>query len=268
MIVVRASYELDTDTRLDALGDGRFGTVVSDSWTGAEGRPNGGYLLALCVRALAEVVGQPDPLTVSAHFLRPGVMGAGEFRTEVLRVGRRVSTAEVALVQGGKEVVRAVGSFTDLDEARGLTLELGEPPDLPPPDECVDLYGGGTMPGITLAQRVQVRAPKPMGWVSGAPTGVPGFEFWARLTDGRPSDVWFLPLVVDCAAPAVFEVGAVVSSTVELTIHVRARPAPGWLACRVSTRHVADGFHEEDVEVWDSTGRLVAQSRQLGLLSG
>jgi hypothetical protein len=62
------------------------------------------------------------------------------------------------------------------------------------------------------------------------------------------------------------EIGAPGSSTLELTAHVRARPAPGWLACRVSTRDVIDGYHEEDFEVWDSRGALVAQSRQLALL--
>jgi hypothetical protein len=49
-------------------------------------------------------------------------------------------------------------------------------------------------------------------------------------------------------------------------MHVRARPAPGGLACRVSTNYLIDGYHEEDFEISDSTGRLVAQSRQLALL--
>ncbi len=47
---------------------------------------------------------------------------------------------------------------------------------------------------------------------------------------------------------------------------MRARPAPGWLACRSTTRFVAGGFHEEDFEIWDGAGVLVAQSRQLALL--
>jgi hypothetical protein len=34
----------------------------------------------------------------------------------------------------------------------------------------------------------------------------------------------------------------------------------------VSTRFVIDGYQEEDVEIWDSAGRPVAQSRQLALL--
>lgn len=71
---------------------------------------------------------------------------------------------------------------------------------------------------------------------------------------------------VAAAAPVVLDLGEAGSSTVELTVHVRARPAPGWLACRSTTRFVAGGFHEEDFEIWDSTGALVAQSRQLALL--
>jgi hypothetical protein len=65
----------------------------------------------------------------------------------------------------------------------------------------------------------------------------------------------------------LLDLGEVGSATVELTVHVRARPAPGWLACRSTTRFVAGGFHEEDFEIWDGTGVLVAQSRQLALLS-
>ncbi len=74
-----------------------------------------------------------------------------------------------------------------------------------------------------------------------------------------------LPLIVDAAAPVVLELGAL-STTIELTVHVRARPAPGWLACRVATRYVTGGYHEEDFELSDSTGALVAQSRQLALI--
>ena len=74
-------------------------------------------------------------------------------------------------------------------------------------------------------------------------------------------------MLVDAAAPAVMELGVAGSLTAELTVHLRARPAPGWLACRVETRHVVEGFHEEDFEIWDSEGNLVAQARQLALLA-
>jgi hypothetical protein len=51
--------------------------------------------------------------------------------------------------------------------------------------------------------------------------------------------------------------------TIELTTYVRAQPAPGWLACRMAARLLADGWLDEDAELWDSEGHLVAQARQL-----
>ncbi len=56
------------------------------------------------------------------------------------------------------------------------------------------------------------------------------------------------------------------STTIQLTVQLRARPAPGWLACRALARFVRGGYHEEDFEVWDSAGTLAAQSRQLAML--
>jgi Thioesterase-like superfamily len=52
----------------------------------------------------------------------------------------------------------------------------------------------------------------------------------------------------------------------ELTGRWNGTAAPGWLACRATTRFVNGGYHEEDFEVWDSAGTLVAQSRQLALI--
>jgi Acyl-CoA thioesterase C-terminal domain len=55
-------------------------------------------------------------------------------------------------------------------------------------------------------------------------------------------------------------------ATVELTVHLHVYPAPGWLCCRAATRFVIGGYHQEDFEIRDSTGTLVARSRQLALL--
>ena len=70
----------------------------------------------------------------------------------------------------------------------------------------------------------------------------------------------------DALPPVTFDLGMIGwAPTLELTAHVRAKPAPGWLKVQHRTRNFAGGMFEEDCEVWDSTGRLVAQSRQLAL---
>ena len=57
--------------------------------------------------------------------------------------------------------------------------------------------------------------------------------------------------------------------TLDLTVHVRGPLAtttwqPGdWILARFRTRLSADGFLEEDGELWDECGNLIAMSRQL-----
>ena len=55
--------------------------------------------------------------------------------------------------------------------------------------------------------------------------------------------------------------------TLEYTVHVRGRPAPGPVQCVFRTNLISDGFLEEDGEVRDSTGKVVAMSRQLALVA-
>jgi acyl-CoA thioesterase len=261
-------HPFDTDTAVERSGDHRYATELTDRWSALGGTPNGGYMLAVCLRALAHELPFPDPLVVSAHFLRPGAVGPGEVLTEVARAGRRVATGEARLLQDGREAVRLVATFGDLGAGDGRTTMFNAPPELPPPDETPEVIEGGVMPGISITERVEYRTPQRPGWTRGEPGGDPSVEFWMRFRDGRDADPLALAALVDAAAPAVLDLGAPGSATIELTVHVRARPAPGWLACRAFTRHVIGGYHEEDFEIWDSQGRLVAQSRQFALLPG
>jgi acyl-CoA thioesterase len=223
---------------------------------------NGGFMLATCLKALDQVLPFPDPIAVSAFFLRPGTPGPMVIRTERIRSGQTTAFGAAHLLQGGKEVLRVTTAFSDLS---GVTPQYtgAMPPKLPDPGDCQQLTG---ITGITMARRFSFRAPAVPGWLRGKPSGDPSTEFWMRFADGRPADTLTLPFIVDAAPPAVLELGAGGSTTIELTVHVRARPAPGWLACRVSTRQVSGGYHEEDFEAWDSAGVLVAQSRQLALV--
>lgn len=259
--------EFDADTRVKPAGGGRYTAAIADRWQAIGGTANGGYLLAVTSRALCRESPLPDPLVLSAFFLRAGVAGPARIDTELVRSGRRLATVQGSLHQSGREVLRVVGSFTDLDGAEGRTVIRNERPALPPPEQCVDPVSALHLPPGSVAERVEYRFPAVTGWWRGEPTGDPSAEFWMRFRDGRDADSLGLAMLVDAAAPVVLELGVAGSVTVELTVHLRDRPAPGWLACRVSTRHVTGGYHEEDFEVWDARGRLVAQSRQLALLA-
>jgi acyl-CoA thioesterase len=282
-------FAFDEDTRVSpsgsgaGSGDGSFAASVTGRWGGITGVPNGGYLLATCTRALGLRVPFPDPIVVSGFFLRPGTPGPATVRTSVVREGRTTAFGEAVLSQGGKDVIRAAAAFARLsgsvsvsgsgsvsgswsgsESGGGPVLVDGAPPDLPPPSDCVGVPVGSFGPA-TIAERIEFRSREFPVWFLGRPTGRPSSEFWMRFADGRNADLLALLVMVDSTAPSVLELGAG-SATIQLTVHLRAHPAPGWLATRATTRFVSGGYHEEDFEVWDSAGTLVAQSRQLAIV--
>lgn len=260
------THELDRDTALRPIGEGRFEAEISDRW-GIYGIPNGGYLATLATRALAEVLPHPDPFTLGAHFLSPTKPGPAIIEVEVLRAGRGHSTGVAKLMQDGKERVRLTATFGDLSSAEGPTVEVGERPPIPPLDECPQRTGAP--PGSTFADRMRLRfAPGTVSFLGDPPSSSAHGEMrlggWMRLTDEREPDTLALPLFADAMPPPVLNaVERVWVPTLELTVHVRRRPAPGWIAGWFSTRFLIDGYLEEDGELWDSEGRLVALSRQL-----
>jgi acyl-CoA thioesterase len=255
-------YAFDSDTGVCAAGpDGEFTAELTGRWDGTNGAVNGGYMLAICARALGRIMPFPDPVVISGFFLRPGTPGLAAVRASLLRSGRTTAFGEAVLSRDGKDVIRASAAFARLGAEGGPVFVDGTPPALPPPAECVGIPVG-SFAVATIADRVEFRAAELPGWVRGRPTGRPSSQFWMRFADGREADLLSLPLLVDSTAPSVLELGAT-SATVQLTVHLRAVPAPGWLACRAVTRFVSGGYHEEDFEVWDSAGTLVAQSRQL-----
>ena len=255
------------DTAVEPDGDGRFSAELSNRWDRLGGGPLGGYSLAVALRSLQAGASFPDLLSASACFLRPAEHGAASIDTERVRLGRSIETVEARFVQGDTERLRVLANFADLAAADGPSLVLGAPPSLPDPDDCLDPFEA-LRPSGTVADRVEYRVTTAPGWLRGEPTGDPSVECWVRFADGSDVDLVGLAFLVDAVAPVVLELGAATSSTIELTLHCRARPAPGWLALRASTRFVTGGHHEEDVEIWDSTGVLVAQSRQLARLVG
>lgn len=229
---------------------------------------NGGYLIAIAARAMAEATGRPDPVTVTAHFLSPGKPGPIDIDVEVIKEGRRLANASAVIRANGKALVSVLGSFGDLTEVEDDLLVDGSPPDLPPPDECVFLRPTETFPPPFMGKVDLFVHPDDVGFVRAERSGELKVAGWFRLPEEESVDTVALLCALDAFPPTIFNADLPVAwtPTVELTTHVRARPAPGWLRCRFTTRFITGGFLEEDGEVWDSTGRFVAQSRQLALI--
>lgn len=269
-------FELDRGIAVEETAPGEYAALLDPGWV-VGGGLNGGYLLAVignAIRAELAWSGQPDPVSVSAYYLTPTTPGPAAVRVRTVRAGGQRSTVATSLVQreDGVEVerIRALAVYGSLDRMPAEVRREIAPPDLPPLEDCVEAkFAPEEVRRVApLLERFGTRLdPAYVGWAVGQPSGTGVIQGWFQLADGRPLDPIALLLAVDALPPVTFDLGLPGwAPTLELTAHVRANPAPGWAIVRHATRNISGGQFEEDCEVWDSEGRLVAQSRQLALL--
>lgn len=262
--------EFERATAVRRRDDGTYDAEIVAGWD-IGGNANGGYLMALAARAMADAVGRP-PLTITAHFLSPGKVGPVVVDVDVIRSGRRMAVVRATVRSGETEVMALLGNFSEQPDpgAAGPSIVDAAPPDLPPLDLCVRAGPPPGQAGSGFSDRVLGRcAPADVGYRSGEPSGKALIRGWFEFADHSEVDAFGLLVAVDAFAPVCFNViGLPVAwaPTLELTAHVRGVPAPGPLRMRFRSRFIQSGMFEEDGEVWDSRGVLVAQSRQLALV--
>lgn len=252
--------EFDTDTAVTGTAAGRYRAHVHERWN-VGSVANGGYVMAMGMRALGRELLAADPLTVTAHFLRPTRPGPLEIETEVVKRGRRLSTGAARLLQDGKEVVRLLGTYGDLEQQAGPTRISAAPLALPPNGKRIDRPDAPV-----VADRYDHRfAEGGLPWLDGK-RDLAEVRGAVRFRDQRPPDTLSLAAIADSFPPPAFAwVAPTWLPTLELTLHVRARPRGTWLSCLFCTRFLVDGLMEEDGELWDESGQLVALSRQLAM---
>lgn len=252
------------------LSDRTWSGEVRAGWDIA-GNANGGYLMAIAARAMAEAAGRPDPVTLTAHFLSPGKPGPVTVDATTLREGKRFAAVRAVLSDADRPLLALLGSFADSTASSrdGPERVDAQPPSLPPPEECFEMPSSDTFPPPFMGQvELRLHPDDAAVFEGGARTGEPLVRGWFRFRPDEPIDGIGLLVAVDAFPPTVFNADLPMAwtPTLELTAHVRARPVPGWLRCAFTTHFITGGFLEEDGVVWDESGRLVAQSRQLALV--
>jgi len=276
-------YELDVDTALEALGEGRYAGELAVRWNVGIGM-NGGYLAAFCLRAVLSESLLPDPLTMTLHYLSRPTPGPAEVHVTAMRVGRGHVTYRFDLVQplagAGEDAeagteIRITGLvITGRPREAGSFDFAPDPPRVPGPDAS-SAVRRASAPGesVSLWNRLETRIARAddMFFLRTEP-GEARTGGWTRLADGRPSDALCVPLFLDCWPPSVFSrtmrpdgAGA---PTLELTVHWRNRVPAGWIYARFESRLLAGGYVDEDGELWTEDGVLIAQSRQLARYAG
>ena len=254
-------------TRVDADGRGE----IVDGWD-IGGNANGGYLLALAASRMRDVSGRPDPISVTAHYLAPGAAGPVQIDTEIVKRGKRLVTVRATMHRDGTPILGVLGAFGDASAgAGGFGHDALEPLVVPPMAQCIPRTKKQGGIEVAMMNKLDVRLrPTDAGFTEGVPSGRAEIAGWFGFRDEQPVDTLALLLVCDALPPSVFNLPGMPPGwvpTVEYTVHVRGVPAPGPVQCVIRTNLIGDGFLEEDGEVRDSTGKVVAMSRQLALVA-
>jgi acyl-CoA thioesterase len=259
--------QYDDETAVERVDEQRYRGRVSSAWN-IGGNPNGGYLVSLITQALSQAVEHPDPLSVTTHYLRPGVADAPcDIEVELIRAGRTLSTVRATLSQEGKARLSVLAAYADLGSPAGIDSDITLPaPRLPSPDDCVQRSAASQGVDLPILDRLDTRL-DPACATPGASSEAL-LRGMIRFIDGRAPDTRSLLLFTDSFPPSpLAKLGSIGwVPTLELTVHVRRRPAPGWIIAELRTDDLNEGRMVETGALWDSDGKLVAQSRQIGLV--
>lgn len=251
-----------------AAAEHHYDTIIRDNYGAGAGVPNGGLLLAIMARAMADTAQRPSLLTVTGQYLRRTRPGPATVATQVLRSGR-MAMIQARLEQDGDVAVHTSGIFADRAALPRRTHVDMIPPVLPDPDACLsidDMPDGLTRDFPPIFRRLHHRLPADqVGFARGVRSEHAAVSGWYRPRVGT-ADEAAVPFLMDALFPPVFALGFLsFAPTLELTVQVRRPPGDGWLRHRFETRAITGGVMEEDGELWTAGGDLIALSRQTAL---
>lgn len=227
------------------------------------GVPHGGFLAGLAGAAVLEASGAPDIFSITLHYLRKAEVAPIRFALEEAGASRRFRSVRLTATQGEHTTLAVSALVGDRSGIDGPGWRSKEP--WAPTDGQLLPAEGIPMPEV--AQRMGLRLAKDsVGFATGALGDTARIH---AVVEGAEASVLTALIACDLTPPAVWNALGLTGwvPTVELTAHVRARPAPGIMSVEVETHHVAAGFLEEDARVYDSAGTLIVQSRQLARYS-
>ena len=262
------SSKFERDTDVTEVEPGVFEGHVNRDWWIVFG-PNGGFLAAMFVKAIASAVDDHTRVarSLTIHYTAAPKEGPLRIRTTIERAGRGMTTVSARMEQDGRLIALAIGAYS---KPRVAALEYSErpAPQVPPPEDVPAAPRHPSMPPFSQQWELRYAVGKPP--FTGDPDGPTLSGGWIKPIDEHPIDAALVAQITDAWLPAVFirltEPNAV--PTIDLTIHFRADlPLPAdFVLVTFESRTSSGGFVEEDGWIWSRDGQLIAHSRQLALL--
>ena len=234
--------------------------------------PHGGYLLALMNKAMSIVLTHPSAINSNVYYLDRTEPESAELHVEVLRTSRGSSMGQVKLIQNNKITCMCSALYSDFKYMKGYS-GLGTP--IPPiihslkqDDFKVMSYesiGLGSTPAFIQQLNMSVH-PDHAWWDRDVSTDAAEARCSAYLElEGGIADTFVLSYLADILPPVVQNKYGSLGwiPTLTLTCNIRQLPKTNLLFIDGIAKDISNGYFEQDCNIWDMDGNLVATSRQL-----
>ncbi len=267
-------HPFDRDT-IAVKDKGELTLDISGGWSINE-TPNGGYIIALMTRAM-DPAGTPEidlentsnegasqtSCIVTANYLGRCAYEPAKILVETMGESRTYIRKQARLIQADREKIRAMATFVKPGDGSFITAYESRPETVAPWERCVKVP---SMPGYSLFDQVDMRLdPSSAGWLDGKLSDRSVMKGWIQFRENRVVDLPAITLFADCLPPCVFTSRGMVAwvPTIEFSVNVRQLPVGRRLKGIFTTRFISGGLVEEDGEIWDEQGNLIALSRQI-----
>jgi acyl-CoA thioesterase len=259
-------YEFDRDIVTESSSESNFTGIVAPHWS-INGHPNGGYLTAFLASAMQKKSDKKWPVIVTANFLTKCETDKhSKVTVETISTGKQLNRYQACLIQDSTERTRCWATFMDESncDERANRYEK-EAPEMPARDLCVSYPA---MPKYTLFDHMDIiLAPSCAGWLQrkAALSPISEQKGWIKFKDNRPCDALSLLLLADSFAPPVLASHGAVAwvPTIEYSVSLRALSDTPWIKGIFRSHYLTCDIVEEDGELWDENGKLLAISRQI-----
>lgn len=239
-----------------------FRAIVSENWS-VNGIPDGGYLMAMIGNAMIQRSEKQSTPILTANFISRSVPGDAAIQVEPMIQSTRFDRLEGRLFQDGKEKVRMFGTFAGKKEDCFSERAEKLPPAIAPIEDCIRIP---KMPNYSIFHNLDTRLdPSCAGWMQdGDLSETSEIKGWIQFEENRILDVFSIILMADAFPPAVLSSHGIVAwvPTLEFSINIRNIPETTRVKCVFKTHFISCGLLEEDGEIWDESGQIIAISRQ------
>jgi len=234
--------------------------------------PHGGYLLALMNKAMTEVLPHPSSINSNIYYLDRTEPEPAELHVEVVRRSKGSSMGQVKLIQNNKITCLYSSICSDFQYMKGHSgLETPMPEiinSVQQDDFKVMNYENfklGSTPSFIQQLNMSVH-PDHAWWDREISTDAAEARCSAYLElQGGVADTFVLSYLADILPPVVQNkygpLGWV--PTLTLTCNIRQLPKTNLLFIDGIAKDISNGYFEQDCNIWDMSGNLVATSRQL-----